>query len=187
MPRRLRGISLNANRTTKPLIIMKKLIFAAFAILLTSTGFGQKQTLSPKATATGTIGATKVEISYSQPSVRGRKIFGGLEAYGSVWRTGANEATTITFDKPVKIEGKDLAAGTYSLFTIPGETSWTIIFNKEAKQWGAFKYQVSQDALRVDVKASATPALVETFVISVGKDQIELKWENTQVAFKVKG
>jgi len=112
---------------------------------------------------------------------------GGLVPYGEVWRTGANEATTIEFDKPVKIEGKDLAAGKYALFTIPGENEWTIIINKDVKQWGAFKYKQEDDILRVPVKPAKTSAPVETFNIAVGKDDIQLKWENTAVAFKVKG
>ncbi len=152
-----------------------------------SASMAQQKPASPPATATGKIGAATVTIVYSQPSARGRKIMGGLVPYGEVWRTGANEATTIEFDKPVKIEGKDLAAGKYALFTIPGENEWTIIINKEVKQWGAFKYKQEQDILRVPVKPSKTSAPVETFNIAVGKDDIQLKWENTAVAFKVKG
>src|SRR6188768_4545868 len=101
----------------------------------------QDKPASPQATATGKIGAANVKIVYCQPSARGRKIMGGLVPYGEVWRTGANEATTIEFDKPVKIEGKDLPAGKYALFTIPNEKEWTIIFNKDVKQWGAFNYK----------------------------------------------
>ncbi|MBA4055977.1 MAG: hypothetical protein C0490_14780, partial [Marivirga sp.] len=118
---------------------------------------------------------------------RGRKIMGGLVPYGEVWRTGANAATTIEFDKPVKIEGKDLAAGKYSLFTIPGENEWTIIINKIAKQMGAYEYKKEDDVLRVTVKPTKTPAVVETFNISLGKDDVQMKWENTAVAFKIKG
>ena len=126
-------------------------------------------------------------ISYSSPSVKGRKIFGGLEPYGKVWRTGANEATTFTTDKDVKIDGKTLAKGTYALFTIPNEKEWIIIFNKNAKQWGAFDYKESEDALRVTVKPSKTSSLVEKFNISIEGNKVVLKWENTQVEFAVKG
>lgn len=152
-----------------------------------SSSLAQEKPASPQATATGKIGAANVKIVYCQPSARGRQIMGGLVPYGEVWRTGANEATTIEFDKPVKIEGKDLAAGKYSLFTIPGENEWTIIFNKEAKQWGAYKYKQEEDVLRVAVKPTKTSAPVETFNIAVGKDDVQMKWENTAVAFKVKG
>lgn len=152
-----------------------------------SSSLAQEKPASPQATATGKIGAANVKIVYCQPSARGRKIMGGLVPYGEVWRTGANEATTIEIDKPVKIEGKDLAAGKYSLFTIPGENEWTIIINKDAKQWGAYKYKQEDDVLRVTVKPTKAAAPVETFNIAVGKDDVQLKWENTAVAFKVKG
>ena len=113
-------------------------------------------------------------------------MLGGNEAYGSVWRTGANEATTIELDKPAKIEGQALAAGKYELFSIPGESEWTIIFQKYGKQWGAYDYKESNDVLRVKVKAGKAPAFVETFIIAVDKGQVTLQWENTLVAFNVK-
>jgi hypothetical protein len=162
------------------------LLIAFVATTLAIESFAQDKPVSPKAEVTGSIGSTKVNIVYCQPSARGRKMLGGNEPYGKVWRTGANDATTIEFDKAVKIEGKDLPAGKYALFTIPGENEWTIIFNKEHKQWGAYNYKEKEDALRVTVKPAKTSAFVETFTISVGKDQIDLKWENTAVAFKVK-
>jgi hypothetical protein len=164
------------------------MLFVAFAASVSSlTLSAQDKPASPKAEASGTLGASKVKVVYSQPSARGRKIMGGLVPYGEVWRTGANEATVIEFDKPVKIEGKDLAAGKYSLFTIPGETEWTIIFNKDTKQWGHYSYKQADDVLRVTVKPTKLSAPVETFVISVGNEQIELKWENTAVPVKIKG
>ena len=167
---------------------MKRFTFLMLALATAfSASIAQQKPASPQATATGKIGAANVKIVYSQPSARGRQIMGGLVPYGEVWRTGANEATTIEFDKPVKIEGKDLAAGKYALFSIPGENEWTIIFNKDIKQWGAFKYKQEDDVLRVPVKPTKTSAPVETFTITVGKDDIQLKWENTAVAFKVKG
>jgi hypothetical protein len=167
---------------------MKRFTFLMLALVTAlSSTLAQEKPASPQATATGKIGAANVKIVYCQPSARGRKIMGGLVPYGEVWRTGANEATTIEIDKPVKIEGKDLAAGKYSLFTIPGENEWTIIFNKDAKQWGAYKYKQEDDVLRVSVKPTKASAPVETFNIAVGKDEVQLKWENTAVAFKVKG
>ena len=167
---------------------MKRVTFLMLALVTAvSSTLAQEKPASPQATATGKIGAANVKIVYCQPSARGRKIMGGLVPYGEVWRTGANEATTFEIDKPVKIEGKDLAAGKYSLFTIPGENEWTIIFNKDAKQWGAYKYKQEDDVLRVTVKPTKAAAPVETFNIAVGKDDVQLKWENTAVAFKVKG
>jgi hypothetical protein len=162
------------------------ILLLAFIAIVANVS-AQDKPASPSATATGKIGAANVKIVYCKPSARGRKIMGELVPFGEVWRTGANAATTIEFDKPVKIGGKDLAAGKYALFTIPGETEWTLIINKDVNQWGAFNYSDKDDVLRVTAKPSKTAAMVETFNISVEKDQIALKWENTAVAFKVKG
>lgn len=166
---------------------MKKIttLALAFMAFITVDGLAQEKPLSPKETVEGSIDGTKVSIVYCRPSARGRKMLGEKEPYGQVWRTGANEATTIEFDKPVTIEGKTLAAGKYSLFSIPGETEWTIIFNKDPKQWGAYKYQESDDALRVTVKPSKSD-FTETFTIALEKDGVNLKWETTSVSFKVK-
>jgi hypothetical protein len=165
---------------------MRKLIMLFVAALFVVQGNAQDKPASPKAEASGTVGTAKVNIVYCQPSARGRKIMGGLVPYGQVWRTGANEATTIEFDKPVKIEGKDVAAGKYALFTIPTENEWTIILNKDTKQWGAYNYKESDDVVRVKVKPAKTSKFVETLTITPEKDQIKLEWENTAVAFKVK-
>jgi hypothetical protein len=173
---------------TKLKIIMKRFTLLMLAIVTSAAGVvAQDKPSSPQATVEGKIGSANVKIVYCQPSARGRKIMGGLVPYGEVWRTGANDATTFEIDKPVKIEGKDLAAGKYSLFTIPGEDTWTIIINRDAKQWGAFKYKKESDVLRVSVKPTKTSSTVETFNIGLGKDEVQMKWENTAVAFKVKG
>ena len=143
---------------------------------------------SPKETVTGTIDGVNVEIVYCRPSARGRKMLGEKEPYGQVWRTGANEATTIKFDKAVTIEGKALEAGVYSLWTIPNEKEWVIIFNKKTGQWGTqYDKFKNEDVLRVTVNAGKPKEFIETFTIGVEKDQISLQWENTAVAFKVKG
>lgn len=166
---------------------MKRITFLVLALMSTvSLVLAQDKPTSPKAEASGKIGAANVKVVYCQPSARGRQIMGGLVPYGEVWRTGANEATTIEFDKAVKIEGKDVPAGKYALFTIPGENEWTVILNKDAKQWGAYKYDDKNDVLRVKVKPTKTDGFVETFNIGVGKDNVQMKWENTAVAFKVK-
>ncbi|MBT1703520.1 DUF2911 domain-containing protein [Chryseosolibacter indicus] len=168
---------------------MKKIttiLMGAMIMLLTLSVTAQDKPSSPKSEVNGTVGNAKVKINYCQPSARGRKIMGGLVPYGEVWRTGANEATTIEFDKAVKVEGKDLPAGKYALFTIPSENEWTIIFNKDNKQWGAYKYKQTDDVLRVNVKPTKTDQFVETFTITPEKNQVSLKWENTAVAFKVK-
>lgn len=144
-----------------------------------------KKPASPKETVEGSIDGTKVTIVYHRPSVKGRKVMGDLVPFGQVWRTGANDATTITFDKAVTIEGKTLAAGTYSLFTIPTENEWTIIFNSEAKQWGAYKYNDKNDVLRVSVKPAKVD-FTELFTISIVKNSVNIVWENTSASFSVK-
>jgi len=142
---------------------------------------------SPPAKAEGVADGARIVIDYSKPSAKGRKMLGGIEPFGKVWRTGANEATTFAVDKNVKIEGKELPKGKYSLFTIPGENEWTIIFNKTVEQWGAYEYKEAEDALRITVKPGKTDKFVETFFISVEGNKVVLRWENTQVAFAVKG
>lgn len=117
-----------------------------------------------------TIGTTTVMIHYGRPSVKGRTIFssesGALAPYGQVWRTGANEAPVVAFSGPVTIGGETLDAGTYSLFTIPGEAEWTLIFNRVAEQWGAFNYDESMDALRTMATPEAATSPQEQFQIS---------------------
>jgi len=146
---------------------------------------------SPNAFAGLQIGSTRVMIAYGSPGVRGRTIFGGLVPYGAVWRTGANEATTITFTGDVLVEGTAVAAGTYSLFTIPGERMWTIILNAENNQWGAYNYDEGKDVLRF-----TAPVREASFVerLRFGFEAVEpqafaasvvLTWDTVAVAFRV--
>lgn len=138
---------------------------------------------SPRMDVSGQIGDATVKISYGAPSMRGRKIWGGLVNYDSVWRTGANEATTVEFSKDVMVEGKSLPAGKYSIFTIPkADMGWEFIFNKTHNQWGAYEYKKSDDALRVNVIADKGTADVEQMkfdITSTGdkKGTITLRWE----------
>jgi len=113
--------------------------------------------VSPNASVSQTVGITEVRVTYGRPAVRDREIFGDLVPYDEVWRTGANEATTISFSTPVSIEGEELEAGTYGLFTIPGEDAWTFILNDVAEQWGAYNYDASEDVLRVEVTPTSAP------------------------------
>lgn len=155
-----------------------------FAIAVSSSVLAQNKPASPPAKAQGTIDGVSVTIDYHQPSAKGRKIMGGLVPYGEVWRTGANNTTSIEFSQNVKIEGKALAKGKYGLYTLPGENEWVIIINKTI-DWGAYKYKQEDDVLRVTVKPTKTDSFVETFTITVEKDNVLLKWENTAVAFKI--
>ncbi len=172
----------------KPIIFMKKqitLFFTMFALVASISVFAQdKKMASPAAKAEGTIDGVKVTIDYHQPSAKGRKMLGGINPYGEVWRTGANASTSIEFNENVKIEGQPLPKGKYALFSIPGENEWTIIINKTIGM-GAYGYKEGDDVLRVKVKPGKAASFVETFNIAVEKNNVVLKWENTQVAFKV--
>ncbi len=129
-----------------------------------------------------------VNISYSQPSVKGRTIGKDLEPLpGQVWRTGANKATVFEVNKDVTVEGKPLAAGKYALFTLVDGDYWTVIFNKKWDQFGAFKYKEADDALRITVKSEKAPAFSEQLNITAGKDGVvTLLWGDNKVSFTVK-
>lgn len=107
---------------------------------------------SQRAQVSQRIGITDITIVYHRPLAHDRKIWGGLVAYGSIWRAGANENTTITFSDPVAIEGQPLDKGTYGLHMIPNIDEWTVIFSKTSTAWGSFSYNQAEDALRVSVK-----------------------------------
>ena len=140
---------------------------------------------SPPAIASGKIGEAQVTIEYSSPAVKNRKVWGELVPYGKVWRAGANEATTIEFSQNVLIEGRHLAKGKYSLYTIPGENNWTVIFNKATGQWGT-EYEERQDALRVNVKPRKAAKMQERLTYVVAKNGILLRWENLELPVKIK-
>ncbi len=167
-----------------------KLVLVLFVLVvlgenLKAQGLKMPQPSTPQ-TISQDFGLGKINVSYSRPNVKGRKIFGALEPYDKVWRTGANSATVVKFTDAIKVEGKDLPAGEYALFTIPGKTEWTIIFNKGVKEWGAYTYSEANDVLRVKVKPVALKEKVETFTIQFANvydtsAQLQLSWENTLV------
>lgn len=173
---------------------------------------------SQKASVMQTIGVTDVTITYSRPGVKGRTIWGDAPAdsvlpktggatatlddqrvrpkdqpivpYGHVWRTGANEATTFTISDDVLINGQKLAAGTYSLHSLPGKTEWTIIFNSDAGQWGSFDYDATKDVLRVTAKPEAAADNTEWLDFSIpevgpNSAKVVLRWERLRVPFTV--
>jgi hypothetical protein len=145
--------------------------------------------VSQKSTLTQTVGLTDITINYSRPGVKGRSIWGALVPYDKVWRTGANEATTIQFSQDVKIEGKALPAGTYSLHSIPGQQEWTIIFNKDAKQWGSYSYDEAKDALRARVKPRQGEHMEwMRFAfpdVSMNAATLQLEWEKVRVPIRI--
>ena len=145
--------------------------------------------VSPGARVVQSIGITDVEISYHRPGVKGRVIWGGLEPWGKVWRMGANEATSISFTHPVKVEGRDVSAGKYALFAVPGQEKWTVVLNKDHEQWGAFRYKESEDVLRFDVKPQAGPH-TEWLAFTITPDSrtsavVEMAWEKVRIPFKI--
>src|SRR6478736_10444494 len=136
---------------------MRKLLIAAIAAILFSSTEAQLKTPapSPPQTIKQDFGLATIELSYSRPGVKGRKIFGDLVPYGKVWRTGANNATTINFGEDVTIGGKKVAAGKYGLLTIPGETEWTFIITKQLDVTNPSAYKQDQDVVRVTSKPEA--------------------------------
>ncbi|WP_266362533.1 DUF2911 domain-containing protein [Tellurirhabdus rosea] len=143
---------------------------------------------SPAATAEINQNGVSVKVEYSQPSKRGRDIFGELVPYGQVWRTGANEATTIEFDQNVIVAGQPLDEGKYSLWTIPGEENWIVIFNRETGQWGT-NYDQTEDVLRVPVVSRKRSSVAEQFFISFspreGGTDMLLTWDETEAVVPI--
>ena len=168
--------------------IFSTIAMLVICMLVSATTAWAQDTKPPKAspaeTATGKIGDATVTVNYSSPAVKGRNIWGGLVPYGQVWRSGANEATTVTFDKDVMVEGKPLTAGTYSFYTLPGEDQWTVIFNKTAKQWGT-QYDEKEDALRVTVKPVKSKTMNERLKYNVTGKGLVLQWENMEVPIAI--
>lgn len=144
---------------------------------------------SPKATVMQTIGLTDVTITYHRPGVKERVIWGDLVPYDKVWRTGANEATTIEFSGDVMIEGTKVAAGKYGLFTIPGKDEWTFIISKQADIWGAMAYKEAEDVLRLKAKPAKAPHCEWMNFAFVGltdaSAKVVLRWEKLMVSFTV--
>ncbi len=141
---------------------------------------------SPACTLKQRVGLTDVEIVYSRPSVKDRAVFGGMVPYGKVWRTGANQATKVTFSTPVKLNGKEIPAGTYALMTIPGKDEWTVIVNKGPEGWSPYKYDEKQDLVRFSVKPVELPKSMETFTIEFNdirdeSSKLNLVWDKTQI------
>ncbi|MCZ7602869.1 MAG: DUF2911 domain-containing protein [Melioribacteraceae bacterium] len=168
--------------------IIINLLLGVFIVSLTYAQNDQPR-LSPKASISQVIGYTEVTINYSRPGVKERTVWGELVPYDKVWRTGANEATTIEFNNDVRIEGNEVPKGKYSLFTIPGEMEWTIILNKEWEQWGAFKYSEAADQLRFKVKPQKSE-FTERLTFSVDylspySANIVSEWNEIEVSFKI--
>ncbi|MFD2550686.1 DUF2911 domain-containing protein [Bizionia sediminis] len=168
---------------------MKKVVLC-FAALVCTIGL-QAQVSTPESSPFSKVeqkvGLTDVTIEYSRPGVKGRTIFGGLEAYDKMWRTGANKNTVVTFSDPVTINDYNLEAGSYALFTKPGASIWEVYFYSDTNNWGTPRnWDESKVVAIAKIKAEKTPALVETFTIDINNIKtdsavMEIKWENTSV------
>ncbi len=162
---------------------MNRLASALLVVALVSTSaIAQKLQPSPKSVLSQIVGTTEIKIDYHRPGLKGRTL-GSLITNGKVWRAGANQATEIAFSKDIKIDGKVIAAGTYSLYAIPGVSEWTIIINSKLS-WGT-QYNEAKDVLRYKVNVSKTNLSTETFTIDIAdiskdgtKASIELRWGN---------
>lgn len=168
---------------------MKKFILGCVILLLalfTAVSYGQEKRLSPPDSSIGKIGQATITINYCSPSVKGRKIWGGLVPYNKVWRAGANEATTFETDKTIHIEGQLLPPGKYGFFLIPREDKWVVIFNRIYDQWGAYDYDKSADILRVEVTPKKLSELNERLVYKITATGFSLLWDNLEVPVSVR-
>jgi len=169
--------------------MFKKYMTIAMALLAVQSFAQDLPRPSQKAEVEQMVGLTEIEVSYSRPNVKGRVIWGNLVPYDKVWRTGANEATSIEFSSDVKVNGTEVPAGKYGLFTIPGKEEWTVILNKNWEVWGTGDYKEEEDQLRFKVKPSATKA-TESFTIGISnvkddKCSIDISWDELMVSFEV--
>lgn len=168
-----------------------KNLFLTIALLLTTVSMTQAQDKKPPMSPRITVESPDktIKVMYGQPSKRGRVIFGesGLEKYGKVWRTGANEATEVTFKNDVMFGGKMVKAGTYTLFTIPGEKEWSVLLNSTLGEWGAFGYEKIKDKdvamVKVPVSMNKTP--MEKLTITPANSSISIAWDNMMVSVPV--
>lgn len=172
------------NKIVKIILIVVAVLAVAFFALRTYT-----KSKSPAETAKFDQNGLSVQVDYCRPYKKGREIFGKLEPYGKVWRTGANEATIFDVKQDVKIGDKALKAGKYSLWTIPNVDKWTIVLNSETGQWGTM-YDEKKDVLRVDVPAGKTADIVEQltidFATAEGGSDMNIRWDNTEVKVPIR-
>ncbi len=171
---------------------MKKILFTAIAVLSLIISEAQLRTPAPSPTQTikQDFGLSSVELSYSRPAMKGRKIFGDLVPFGKVWRTGANSATTLTFGEEVTIGGTKVPAGKYGLLTIPDKKSWTIIISKQTDVTSPAAYKQDQDVVRVEAKTMEMNSAMESFTMQFAdvkptSCELHIMWEKTAVALPI--
>jgi len=165
---------------------MRPILFpAAFvAVLMTAPVFAQEKRVSPHETVNATVDGAKISVTYGRPYLKGRKVGVELAPYGKVWRTGADEATTLVTDKDLMFGSTHVSAGKYTLYTLPAENGWQLIINKQTGQWGT-EYSQAQDLARIPMKVTKTSAPVEQLTIAVNDTaaggELKLTWENSEV------
>lgn len=165
-------------------------LFTVVLCILSSAQQDKSKRPSPPAQAQCKFSDGKtITIDYSSPRMKGRKIFGGLVPYGEVWRTGANDATTFVTTANLSVEGKDVPAGSYTIFSVPQQDKWTLIINKHTGEWGIpYKYE-SEELARVPTQVSKTSSPVENFTISLNQSgnacTLQMSWENTQASVQI--
>jgi tetratricopeptide (TPR) repeat protein len=171
---------------------MKNLFLLLFVLIISTQIKAQLELprVSPKASVSQTVGYCNITVEYYRPAVKGRDIWGALVPFGQIWRTGANDATTIQFTTNVSINGMSVPAGMYSLFTIPEKDEWTIILNKTFKQWGAYNYKSDDDLLRFTVKpvvSEFNERLLFSFTeVSDSTATLSMSWDKLKVSFSIK-
>jgi len=158
--------------------IFASVLLLVVAVSISSVVAAKDERKSPHET----VKSGNVSITYGRPYKKGREVFGKLVPFGEVWRTGADEATEITFKKDAVVNGSPIKAGTYTLFTIPQQDRWDIIFNSKLKQWGAFDYNKANDVMRTQAQIRTADKPVEQFTISLKGDLIMMEWDKTSVA-----
>lgn len=171
---------------------MKKIIITAAAVFALLSADAQLRTPAPSPTQTikQDFGLASVELSYSRPAMKGRKVFGDLVPFGKVWRTGANSATTINFGEEVTIGGKKIPAGKYGLLSIPDKNSWTLIISKQLDVTSPAAYKQDMDVVRVDAKTMKMDDNMESFTMQFANVkptscELHIMWENTAVALPI--
>ena len=169
--------------------MIKQISFALLSLCIvvihTSCNSKDKERPSPLRSDTTTVNSSNLKIEFGSPAVKERVIWGGLESYGEIWRTGANEATRLTTTKGIKINGMALDSGKYSLFTIPRENEWTFILNENYKQWGTYDYDSTLDVLRTTIIPEKSAEFSERMKFYFENDSLKFHWENLKFSLSL--
>ena len=155
---------------------MKHFSILLFQAVFVAASCTSEKIASPALTADGRIGSVQIEVNYGAPSAKGREIFGSLVPYDEVWRTGANENTTISFSEPVRILGHDVPSGTYGLFTTPGRDAWMLHLNSEHEEWGAYSYDEQNNVVSETLLPKKADSFQERLLFSIEGTSVRLSW-----------